>query len=172
MKKSIAQLAILFLLIFSWSCVVYSWKKTPIQAVKPEKKNEVKISAVQVLSGEKTELKKKPAARIQGDSVVGEKLLKNFVLEKSKIRHPESFKTGAPDEITTIDGVIYTANRILSQTASDVTFDGYVRISIPLTDVDLVWIRKVNLLATLLLDIGPLLVIEVIERLSWSHREE
>jgi hypothetical protein len=167
-KKSIALAALAFSLVFSCSCVIYSWKKTPLQAVKPEKRAEVKISAVQVHSGEKTELRKKPAARIQGDLVVGERLLKNFVLEKSKIKHPEEFGKGTPAEIITTDGVIYTSDRILGQDASTITFDGCVTVSIPLTDVDLVWIKKANVPATLLLDIGPFLAIEIIERLSWE----
>jgi hypothetical protein len=172
MKKSIALAILTFSLVFSWSCVIYSWKKTALHDLKPEKRAEVKISAVQVHSGEKTELQKKPAARIQGDSVAGARLVKNFVLEKSEIKHPVDFGTSAPAEIITKDGVTYTTDRILGQTPSSVTFDGYVAVSIPLADVDLVWIRKVNVLATLLLDIGPLLAFEIIEHITWSPRKE
>jgi len=170
MKKSVVLATLAFSLIFSWSCVIYGWKKTALQAVNPEKRGEVKISAVQVHSGEKTELKKKPAARIQGDSVVGERFLKNFVLEKSEIKHPGDFGTSAPAEIITKDGVTYTTDRILGQTPSSVTFDGYIAVSIPLADVDLVWIRKVNVLATLLLDIGPLLALEIIEHIEYGRK--
>jgi hypothetical protein len=151
-KRTIALATLASFLVFSWSCI-YSWQKTPIQSLKPEKRTGVKISAVQEHSGRRTEFGKKPGARIQGDSIVGEAFMKNFVLEKSKIRYPDSLKSGVPVMITTTDGKRYSANRILTQDDISVTFDAYVPFSIPLEDVGLVWIWKVNVLATLLLDV-------------------
>ena len=148
---TLATLASFF--VFSCSCVIHTWQKTPLESVKPEKRAQIKISAVCIQSGEKIEFKKDPPARIQGDSVIGARLVKNLVLEKSKIKQPRSFKRGAAAQITTADGARYSANRILGQNDSTVTYEAYFPASIPLADINLVWIRKANMLATLLVDV-------------------
>jgi hypothetical protein len=155
-KKTLALATLLSFLVFSWSCI-YSWKETPLQSVKPEKRTEVMISAVKDRSGEKTEFKKNPGARIQGDSVVGLTFAKNVVLEISKIKGQTISHTDAPSKIIAKDGAEYTAERIIERTSSHIIFDAYKNVSIPLADVDLVWIKKVNVLATLL--VAPVLAV-------------
>jgi len=154
MKKTFALVTLACFLVFSCSCI-YNWKKTPIVSVKPDKIESVKICAVQVHSGEKVEFSKHPAAKIQGDSVVGTRFVKNFTLEKSKIKHPLGMTAGPGAKIMTIDGVLYTTTDYIMQSDSRVTFNAYFPGAIPLADVDFVWIRKFNTWANLLVFVAP-----------------
>jgi hypothetical protein len=152
LKKTVALATLVSFVVFSCSCVSHT--KTPLVSVKPEDRTKIKISAVQVHSGEKTEFSRDHVGRIKGDSVIGMIFVKNFTLEKSKIKKPLSFETGSVAEILTKDGVYYRAARIITQNDSSVTFEGYFQATIPVTDVDFVWISKINVGATLGIIIG------------------
>jgi hypothetical protein len=149
-KKTLTWITLASFLIFSWSCAIYSSAKRPLQSIKPEERGKVKVSAVQTKSGEKIELRKHPAARIKANSVVGEKLVKDIVVEKSKIKTLKKLPTWPPYAITSTDEVSY---RVINYNEKNdkIIFDAYVPTSILLSDIDLVWIRKVNVPATLLL---------------------
>lgn len=159
LKKTVALATLASFFIFSCSCV--SYKKTPLISVKPENRAKLNISAVQVHSGEKTEFtedsdsahrkgyNRLPIANIHGDSVIGMAVVKNIALEKPKIKYPSSLKTGGTATITTTDEVVYKAYRIIYQDDSSVTFDAATKVSIPLEDVDFIWIQEHDIGATL-----------------------
>lgn len=161
-RKIIALASVAWYLVFFWSCAIYRYEKTPLVSVTPEKRTEVRISAVLLHSGEKAEFLKTPAAKIKGDSVVGTRIIENFKLEKSKIKqlgHMHSFQPGEVTKITTIDGMFYETERIKSQDDTSVTFDAYLPASIPLADVNFVWIEEVDVWPTFLLYVGLPIVI-------------
>jgi hypothetical protein len=137
-----------------------------------EKRAEVKISAVQDHTGKKTEFEKKPGARIQGDSVVGVRIANNVVLERSKIKELAISHTGAPSKVVTIDGEAYTAERIIELSTSHILFNARDIIAVPLANVDLIWIREVNVLATVLVDVVlPLAILGIAAALVAENYE-
>ncbi len=162
-KRTIALATLAAFLVFSWSCAIYSWEKKPLQSVKPEKRAEVEISAVQDHSGKITEFRRKPGAGIQGDSVTGIGIFENRFLEKSRIIQPTLIETGAPVTIVTKDGLVYKTDRIIAQTDSQIILDEHFIVSIPLTDVDFLWIKELNFPASLLLIVAvPLAIIGIL----------
>ena len=172
MKKTMAWVALMSFLVFSWSCVVHRWGATSLESVKPEKRGQVQISAVQVRSGEKTEFRKNAPAVISQDRVVGDGYVRKIVLEKTKIKQRTSFKLGLPAQITTKDGVVYKADHITAQDESTVTFSAYVPVAIPLADIDIVWVKKVNVPATLLLDIAvPVAILVAVAAIAYSSTD-
>jgi len=118
-----------------------------------EKREGAKISVVQKKSGEKIEFNKDPAAKIQRDSVVGGKFVKDIAIEKSKIEKPENMPRDTPFDLTTTDGILYGV--IFRAELNDkIILQVYAPLSIPLSDIDLVWIRKANVPMTLLVSLG------------------
>jgi hypothetical protein len=89
-KRTFAWITLASFLVFSWSC--YSWRQTPVQSIKPEKRQGAMISAVQTKSKERIDLNKKPAAKIKADSVVGEQFVKGIFIEMSKIEKPKELR--------------------------------------------------------------------------------
>ena len=156
MKKTLALVTLVCFLVFTCSCAIHSWKKTPLVSIKPEKRTTIKISAVQVHSGQVTGFSKKPAAYIQEDSVLGTVFVEKRRVETSQIKKPLGPKWGGGYEITTTDGISYTTTRVIARDDSGVTFDGYYQVSVPLEDIAFIWIRKVNVLATVLLYAVPI----------------
>ncbi len=105
-RKIIAWVTLAAFLVFSWSCVIYRWKPNRLESVKPEKRAAVKISAVQLKSGQKIEFRKKPSVRIQGDQVVGNRI-RTISLDRSYIKRPKRIYYGLSPEIVTEDGTVY-----------------------------------------------------------------
>ena len=156
-KKALAWVVLASFLFFSWSC--YSWRQTPVQSIKPEKSQGAMISAVQTKSGERIDLNKKPAARIQADDVVGELFVKSIFIEKSKIEEPKVLPSRTPFNLTTTDGTLYRVT-YWANVQDKILVNGYISFSKPLSDIDLVWIWKLDAAGTLLLTLGiPLLAI-------------
>ncbi|MDH4271511.1 MAG: hypothetical protein OEW18_05990 [Candidatus Aminicenantes bacterium] len=153
-KRVMAWITLAAFLGFSWSCAVYSVTTKSPEAMKSQKRAAARISAVQLKSGEMVRFNKKPAAWVQGDKVVGERFVKNISVEKSNVQHMKIFRDNAPTEISTNDGSFYRVDRILIREGTRIYFDGYIPFSILLSEVDLVWIKKVDIPGTLLLDIG------------------
>jgi hypothetical protein len=76
-KRALTWVLLASFLVFSWSC--YSWQKVPFESIKPEKRQQAQVSAVQTKSGEKIDLNKNPAANILADSIVGQQFVNGWV---------------------------------------------------------------------------------------------
>ena len=153
-KKILACVVVCCFLASSWSCAVYSWKQRPFESVRPEKREGLKICAVQKKTGERIEFSKEFPARIKGDSVFEEKLVK-IAIEKSDIDHPHYFHVLTPPfDLTTKDGHLYRVTQ-LTELQNEIVGLAYAPFPVmPLSDIDLVTIRGVNLASTLLLSLG------------------
>ena len=154
-KRVLAWVVLVAFSVFSWSCV-YTWKKTPLQSIEQDKR--VRISAVQTKSGEKIDFPKNPAAEIQRDAVVGGKFFQDIAIEKSKIEKPKNLSgLITPFNLTTVDGKSYRVTR-WTDINSKVILQAYVPFSIPLSDIDFVWIRKQNVPLTILVCLAPVAI--------------
>ncbi len=112
-NKVLAWITLVSFLTFLWSC--YSWQKVSVRSIQPNEREGKLVSAVQTTSGERIELRKNPAASIQGDSVMGQRLL------------------------------IYEGKTMTQ---------AWAPFSKPLSDIDFVWVRKLNVAATVALAVG------------------
>jgi hypothetical protein len=159
-QKILAGITLISYLVFSWSCVIYRWKKEPLQSIEPAKREGARVSAVQKKSGERIDFNKDLAARIQADSVVGDKFIRDISIEKSKIEEPKALPRKTPFDLTTSEGKSYRVTW-WTEAQDRVILHAYVPFSImPLSDVDFVWIRKVNLPATILVIVAiPLAIV-------------
>jgi len=163
-KRAFAWITLASFLVFSWSCV-YSWKKAPLQSVGLD----TKISAVQTKSGEKIDFNKNPAARIEGTSVVGEKSIRNITIEKSKIEKPKNLSALTPFDLTTSDGKSYKVISLADVKDRVIILQAYVPLSMPLSDIDLVWIWKLNVPMTILVCLAPVAIVLGILAHSWNE---
>lgn len=154
-RRIISGVTLAAFLVFSWSCAIYGWKPNMPQAIKPEKRAAAKISAVQLKSGQKVEFNRHPPARIQGDSIVGA-VLSTVLLERSRVKKPKRISPGIFPEILTDDGTVYRDHAIIKIYRKQIVIGRYVPLSVPLKEVDLVWVKKVDALGTALLYIVPI----------------
>jgi hypothetical protein len=150
-KKTLAWITLASFLVFSWSC--YGWQAKPLQSINPEKREGTKVSTVQTKSGKRIYINTNPAAIITADTVVGEKPLQHFAIEKSKIEKPKDLNVPTPFILTTTDRNSY---RVKSWTdmknrEDRIIINGYLSFSMPLSAIDLVWIKKANVPAIVLL---------------------
>ncbi len=82
-KKMIALMTLGCFIVFSNSCAIYSWKKTPLDSLNPEKREGLKISQAQTKSGERIEFSKKPPTQISGDLIIGERFFRKVEIKKT-----------------------------------------------------------------------------------------
>lgn len=165
-KKTIALATLACFIVFSYSCAVYTWKKTPLDSLDAEKREGLKISKAQTRSGERIEFSKKPPTQIRGDCIIGEMVLKRVEIKKSDIAtatkpHDEksySFRWGKPKLITTKSGTVYRAV-IEIEKKDSLICDAYVAISLPLSDFVSVWQKKPNMVATIIVYALPVAVV-------------
>ena len=166
-KKALAWFVLASFLVFSWSC--YSWRQTPVQSIKPGKRQGAMISAVQTKSKERIDLNKKPAAKIKADSVVGELIVKSIFIDKSNIEDPKVLPAQTPFNLTTTDGTLYKVT-YWSNVQDKILVNGYIAFSKPLSEIDFVWIWKLDAAGTLLLTLGiPLLTIGALVGHGMNH---
>ncbi|OGD19422.1 MAG: hypothetical protein A2W03_12745 [Candidatus Aminicenantes bacterium RBG_16_63_16] len=160
-KKILTWVVLCFFLVSSWSCVAYRWEQKPFEFIKQGKREGLKICAVQKKSGEKVEFSKEAPARIKGDFVVENKLAK-IAIEKSNIDHPRFFHVLTPPfDLTTKDGHVYRVTQ-WTELENIIVGQAYAPFPVmPLSDIDLVTIRGVNVGETLLFGLGLPLAIFV-----------
>jgi hypothetical protein len=151
-KKMIALTTSVFYIIFSCSCSIYTWKKTSIDSLDAEKREGRKIYRAQIRTGEQIEFSRRPATRIRGDFIVGEKFVGQIEIKKKDIisikpvpNHERSYFPEGQDAqlITTTNGLTYRAISI-RESKDIIICDVYVSISLPLSDVTSVWLKRVN----------------------------
>jgi len=152
-KKITSSVTLAAFLVFTWSCAIRTTQKVPPEKAFTENAD---ILGLLTTSGEQIEFPKNAPGRIQGDKIVG----RGVDQAETKIAKTEvqtTFRTdkGKLQAIETKDGTKYGADQIVSEENDYFIVKGAkAAISIPLKDVELVWIRKVDPGLTFLTVIG------------------
>jgi hypothetical protein len=109
------------------------------------------ILAVQKKSGERVEFAKEGPGQFAGDSVVGG-VWTHLEFDKSRLRYTKTDGKGRVMGVTTNDGQSYI---LKSSTVQGGRITGICldRVSVPVSEVDLIWVRKVNAGATALVNV-------------------
>jgi len=151
-QKAIALLTLCSFVFFTFSCfAIYKTKKEKIETVKSWKGESFEILAVLKKSGEEVKFSKKNPGRIQNDFIVGGGSLE---IEKSQIEK-KIIKRGKIVELRIKDGQAFLNPEVLSETQSKITISNPgARMSIPIEEVELVWIRKFDPGLTFLASVG------------------
>lgn len=154
MTKKITALATLFaFLVFSCSCLIRTTKKEPPEAVYGK---EVKIMGLMKTSGEYIEFSKESPGLVYGDRVLGRMVgLGEITIPLAQIRTINRTSDGRIESIETTDGTTYTSPRVLKEDREQIVMGlGFVSVSIPLKEIELVWVKKIDPGLTLLATIG------------------
>jgi hypothetical protein len=106
------------------------------------------IIAVQTKSGQRIEFRKGRPGIIHEDSVVGE-TWKTFEIDKADIQNTQKTGKGKIEKIVTKDGKTYD---VVEAKEKVVVAKAYAVVSVPLSDVDLAWVRSTDVAMTVLLD--------------------
>ncbi len=145
-KKIISIFTVIAFTVFSLSC--YSTKAIKIETGTNLEGKELKITKLQKKSGEYFEFPKKQSAQISRGIIVGNIILKEYVLDKSDIKKTEYGKKGETIRITTNDGK--NLNVAKTQEANEkLIVVAYEYSRIPLSEIDIIWVKKTNILATI-----------------------
>jgi len=162
-RKIIALSTLLAFLLFSWACVFHTVKKETWQDVAAKGPEKAKIVAFQKKSGEYVKISADSPARIRGEFLDYEKRVDNFEIETGQVKElkrlsPRSTGVGWSYVLTTLDGKSY---KVISYEKKGDKYicDAEIPESVPLADVDLFWIKKVNMVPTVL--VNALLVVAV-----------
>jgi hypothetical protein len=145
-RKSIAIFTLGAFLLLTWSCIsIKSTKTVPSSKVNWGDVGGP-ILAVQKSSGERVEFAKEGPGRFINDSVVGN-IWTRQEFDKSQIQNTRTDPSGRVLGVTTRDGQSYD---LKSAVVAGGKISGFCldKASIPVSDVDLVWIRKTNAGAT------------------------
>jgi hypothetical protein len=153
-KKTITYFTLIAFIFFTISCcTVYTTKKKRADEAVGLEGKKVQILAVLTTSGEHIEFPKHQPGRISGANIVGSaemaQAAEELELDKSDIQSIKRIED-AITEILTKDGKTY---RIIPETVKEekdkVTFSYFTygpskSISIPLSEVELVWVKSVD----------------------------
>lgn len=144
MKMRITSLfTLLAFILFSWSCMTRYVKREEAKTVTESKKDEIKIIGLQIIKGGYIEFSEKDPATISNKSIEGMAILeKELEIHRSDIDHIQGEKGKGPAEIRTKDGKIYKIISYHETEQSIVVTKMYDWISIPINQVELVWVQK------------------------------
>jgi hypothetical protein len=155
-KKMTAALTLMAFIVFSTSCVFHRTARQSVETV-AQKGARAEIVAIQTKSGEYIEFRKGHPARIQEDSVVGE-TLKAIEIDKADIQNVKRNKKGKIEEIVTKDGTNYAVVSSVEEKEKVASVMVYSAVSVPLSDIQLAWVKRVDVGATVLATAGLVVV--------------
>jgi len=143
-KKIISLLTIITFVIFSYSCASYSVQKKSIDTIDISSLSKLRIVGVQTKSGEDVGFLWERPASINYNAVVGKTITrKEVVIKKTDIKiHRKSSLYKEFDLIQTKDGKTYETNSYQINSDSIVINQYLEGVSIPLEQVDLIWVLK------------------------------
>lgn len=162
-KRIVAGATIFFMVVFDFSCMMYSIKKESPEKAASRQGPRNEVLAVMKKSKEYIEFSASQRGRIVGDHIAGlarQKIKKELEIPGSQVARIE--KTGENiEEIFTTDGKRYRLLRVLeseNKFFGEIETDVYqeTSVSIPLADIEMVWFRTVDPLRTFLVNLGLL----------------
>jgi hypothetical protein len=155
--KIVALLTLAAFLFFEWSCAIHSTKKYPLADLGKAQTVKAQIAGVVLKSGEEVRFVKPRFGRVLEDFVVA--FTQSAPLSKVAIRS-EDVQSAIPDERGEVRDIMTKAGKAYQVRSLQKENDrwivegfAYDRI-IPLAEVELVYIRKVDPAATFLATIG------------------
>jgi hypothetical protein len=139
-RKITGCFTLLFFIWFEIACVIYEKNKITVeQAVG----SNTEVLAVAKKSGEYFEFPKHAPGRIVGDSVVSPYLKSDFVIDLADVEKKEMEINGR-DQTTTITTKDGKTIKLKLAYEKDGKIYGQTMTSIPLSQVEMLWVRKVN----------------------------
>jgi hypothetical protein len=155
-KNFIAIFTLTIFIVFNLSCTVHTTKKKLGYEVAAKREEDVKILGLVKTSGERIEFPKDRPARIHDGTIWGELgPEQQVIINHAEIERINRDEKGNILEILTTDGKFY---RVISELEMieqyKFTFAGYELISIPLSEVEMVWVKKVDPVGTFMASIG------------------
>jgi hypothetical protein len=159
-KKMTAALTLMAFIVFSMSCVLYRTARQSVKTV-AQKGAGAEIVAIQTKSGKHIEFRKGHPARIQGDSVVGE-TLKTIEIDRADIQNVKRNKKGKIEKIVTKDGTSYAVVSSVEENEKIVSVTAYSSFSARLSDIQLAWVKRVNVPGSLLTSVGLVIASAVV----------
>lgn len=146
MKKIISLITLFFFLIFTFSCVVHTYKKTEVEKVPtPEPGKEILILRVEKANGEIIEFAKDQPGRLIGGKISGKFTRKQVDINKTDIQ-TKTYSVSGRATFVMKDGNRYEVLNIISDTPDHLIIETYVPggITVALSEAKFVWIRKVD----------------------------
>lgn len=167
-KKIIAAFTLPVFLVFSTSCVYRIQQKNFASVAR--KGPRARILGVQTKAREYFEFSEARPARISGGNVVGE-ILKTVEFDRAAIDRVYSAVETRPGEVMTNDGKRYRT--LSSRSVGDkLICQAYVPVSIPLSEIQLAWVKTANTGASILQGLGYVLVITLVVALLAATDED
>ena len=164
-KKNVSLFTLIAFIVFSLSC--YTIREKKVKTVSDWEGKEVTIMGVQKTSGEYIEFQKDSPGRIYKDTIIG-KAKKKFEIARANVKKTGIDTEGEIAEITTKDGKVYPI--ISSKITEDkIILEAYESISIPLSEVELVWVKKAGPAGIAIAIIGVVAVVGLIDSISKSE---
>jgi len=162
-KRVVAVATICFMVVFDFSCMMYSVKKESPEKAALRRGSQNEVAAVMKKSKEYIEFSVSQRGRIVGDHIVGLarlKIKKELEIPRSQVLRIE--KTGENiEEVFTIDGkryrllrVVESENKFIGEMDTDVYQE--TSVSMALSDIEMVWFRAIDPLRTFLVNLGLL----------------
>jgi hypothetical protein len=162
-KKTVSVITLITFVVFTVSCSHTNKKISLQEAVAKSRKGEqVEIMAALKSSGERIEYKKDAPARIVGDKIVSEgSFLEKYVemeVAKTDVKKKRSDVSNSIYEVIMSDGTTYRIVKDSYKEKGDrATFTAIIQEhtgDIPLSEVELVWVRKVDPVKTFIVTVG------------------
>jgi hypothetical protein len=145
-KEATAIVTIFAFIVFSFSC--YSTKAIKVETGHKLEGKKLKIAQLQKKSGEYFEYKKAQTVQVSRNTIVGNLVLKEYVVDRSNIEKTERGKNGKIIRVTTKDGM--SLNPISTQELNGkIIVVAYEYTRLPLSDIDILWVKKTNILGTI-----------------------
>ena len=157
-KKIVSLLTLVAFIIFSLSCTVYTTKEERSTKAASWGGKRVKILGVLKTSGEKIEFPKEYPASLSGSYIRGIRFGKTLLLDRENIQSIRRDKKQKMFEITTNDGKTYVGI-LEKETTGGIFIKTFESISIPLHEVELAWVKKVNPGLTFLASFGSVVLV-------------
>ncbi len=157
MKRQVLGLITLIAFVaFDWACVVHSVKKMPLSSVREEN---AAILGVMKKSGEYLQFAKSYPGRIVGSAIVVPPPDSNQIL-LSTVKSFKSTPAGVVYEVETRNGRIFSNITARIEGRKIIVTDyGPAVSSIPLSEVEMVWVEKVNAAGTFLATLGGIALV-------------
>ncbi len=145
-KKIVTLFTMVAFIIFSLSC--YSTRAIKVETGHKLEGKELKIVKLQKKSGEFYEFSKKQSPQILRGIIIWKLTLKEYVVDKSDIKKLERGKRGTIINITTKDGK--NLNVVNAREENEkIIIDTYFNSRIPLSEIDIIWVKKNNVLGNI-----------------------